>query len=92
MTHGSGDYVIAFSTAGSVRISYGSQAKTQRREILHDEALLPLFQATREATEEAIINSLLKATTVTGTAGRTVKAIPINRVIEICKRYGVIKP
>ncbi len=88
MTHGSGDYVIAFSTAESVRVPHEHAGLTQQREILRDQALSPLFQAAREATEEAIINSLLKATTVTGYRGHTAKAIPVHRVIEICHRYG----
>jgi D-aminopeptidase len=92
MTHGSGDYVIAFSTAEAVRVAHGSRGLTEERKLLRDEALSPLFQATREATEEAIVNSLLKATTVTGSRGRTCEAIPVDRLIEICKRYGAIKP
>jgi D-aminopeptidase len=47
----------------------------------------PLFQAAIEATEEAILNSMFKATTVTG-RGRTVEAMPVDRVREILKRYG----
>lgn len=92
MTHGSGDYVIAFSTADSVRVSHGLTTRTVKREILRDEALSPLFQATREATEEAIINSLLKATAVSGVMGHTTEAIPVEKVVEICKRYGVVSP
>lgn len=91
MTHRSGDYVIAFSTAPSVRVAHGVDTRTEQRTILRDERLSPLFQATREATEEAIINSLLKATTVTGLHGHTCEAIPIDRLIEVCKRYGVIE-
>ena len=48
----------------------------------------PLFQAVIEATEEAIINSLLKATTVTGKQKRTIEALPIDRVREILRKYG----
>jgi D-aminopeptidase len=92
LTHGSGDYVIAFSTAEAVRVTHASRGLTEERTLLRDEALSPLFQASREATEEAIINSLLKATTVTGFRGRTSEAIPVDRLIEICKRYGAIKP
>jgi D-aminopeptidase len=91
MTHGSGDYVIAFSTAKSVRVPHTSGQRERTQTILRDAALSPLFQATREATEEAILNSLLRATTVTGFRGRKVKAIPIDRLIEICKRRGVIR-
>ena len=52
-----------------------------------NDAMSLLFQAVIEATEEAIINSLLKATTVTGN-GRTVEAIPIEKLKEILKKYG----
>ena len=48
----------------------------------------PLFQAALEATEEAVYNSLLKATTVTGN-GVTAEAIPVDRVREILRKYGV---
>ncbi len=65
--------------------------RAELREILRDESLTPLFQATRDATEEAIINSLLRATTVTGRAGHKSEAIPVDRLVEICKRYGAIK-
>ena len=92
MTHGSGDYVIAFSTAEAVRVPHESTGFVQAGNVLlRDEVLSPLFQAAREATEEAILNSLLKATTVTGYGGRTCEAIPVERVIEICKRYGAIR-
>jgi D-aminopeptidase len=47
----------------------------------------PLFQAVIEATEEAIINSLFKATTVTGRDGRTVEALPLESTISILKKY-----
>jgi len=90
MTHGSGDYVIAFSTAPQLRATAASTPRN--REVLPDDSLSPLFQAVREATEEAIINSLLRATTVTGHQGHTVEAIPIDRVIEICRRFGAIRP
>lgn len=92
MTHGSGDYVIAFSVAKTARPGRGSATQPQSRPLLADEAISPLFQATREATEEAIVNSLLAATTITGFRGRTTEAIPVDRVIDICKRYGAIRP
>ena len=90
MTHGSGDYVIAFSSAESVRVPARQSAPLDTRELLRDASLSPLFQATREATEEAILNSLLKATTVTGRDGHRSEAIPVDRLIEICKRHGAI--
>ncbi|HET7292316.1 MAG TPA: P1 family peptidase [Vicinamibacteria bacterium] len=80
-TNGSGDYAIAFSTSEALRVRHGETAPRARM-LLPTEALSPLFQAALEATEEAVYNSLLRATTVT--AGRTtVAAIPIDRVTEI---------
>lgn len=90
MSHGSGDYVIAFSTAEEVRIHSDSRV-VQHTTILPQEQLSPLFQAVVEATEEAIYNSLFAATTVTGRGGTTVEALPIERVKEILTRYGRMK-
>jgi D-aminopeptidase len=90
MAHGSGDYVIAFSTAETVRIPHQPAEATQTQTLLRDENLSPLFQAAREAAEEAILNSLLKATAITGFRGHHCEAIPVDRLIEICKRYGAI--
>lgn len=83
-TNGSGDYVIAFSTHERLRIT----STTGEREAvtLGNDSMSPLFLAVVEATEEAIYNSLTKATTTTGRGGRTVEALPIERVVEILKR------
>lgn len=89
MTNGSGDYAIAFSTALSVRRTperRGAQAVSV--ETVPNNGLSPLFQAVVEATEEAIYNSLFKAVTTTGN-GRTVEALPLERVVEILRRHGV---
>lgn len=83
MTNGSGDYAIAFSTANRID---ASQAVRDLK-VLGNDAMSPHFQAVIEATEEAIINSLLKATTVTGN-GRTVEALPIDKLREILRKYG----
>ena len=83
MTNGSGDYAIAFSTANRVN----ANDSVRNIQVLGNDAMSPLFQAVIEATEEAIINSLLKATTVTGN-GRTVEALPIDKVREILSKYG----
>jgi D-aminopeptidase len=90
VTHGSGDYVIAFSTDPAVRVCRQPPNRTRTVRLVPDEALSPLFQATRESSEEAIINSVLQATTVTGYRGHTSEAISVTRVIEICKQYGAI--
>lgn len=82
MTNGSGDYAIAFSTANRIN----ALQNIRDIKVLGNDAMSPLFQAVIEATEEAIINSLFKATTVTGN-GRTVEAIPIERVLKIVKNY-----
>jgi D-aminopeptidase len=88
--NGSGDYAIAFSTAAQVRIHSEDKSLTRHIELLTNDAMSPLFLAVIEATEEAIYNSLLKATTVTG-QGHTVEALPIEKTIEILKKYGAIK-
>ncbi len=89
MTHGSGDYVIAFSTSEKVRMHIDS-AGLQSQEVLPQRELSPFFQAVMEATEEAIYNSLLRATTVTGN-GRTAEALPIENMKDILRKYGRIE-
>jgi D-aminopeptidase len=84
--HGSGDFAIAFSTSREARVLHGDTA-VRPRALLPSEAVSPLFQAALEATEEAIYNSLLRATTVSGN-GRTAEAIPVERVRAILKKYG----
>jgi D-aminopeptidase len=84
---GSGDFVIAFSTAE--RIPHGGPpVRTVER--LANDAMSPLFLAAVEAVEEAIYNSLLRAETVTGFEGRTVEAIPVERVRELLARHGAL--
>ncbi|MEX2089748.1 MAG: P1 family peptidase, partial [Bacteroidota bacterium] len=90
MSHGSGDYVIAFSTAGDVRIRPNAE-RIQHVPRLSEDDLSPLFQAVVEATEEAVYNSLLKATTMTNAQGRQVEALPVERVKELLKKYGKVK-
>lgn len=87
-SNGSGDYVIAFSTADGVRRTMGGSVRTY--EDLVNARVSALFEATVEATEEAIYNSLLKAETVTSN-GRTVPALPIDQTIEILERYGTTR-
>ena len=87
-SNGSGDYVIAFSTANGVRRS--SSVDIHELEDLPNGRISALFQATVEATEEAIYNSLFKAQTVSSN-GRTVEALPITETAEILRRYGVIR-
>ncbi|MFQ5930152.1 MAG: P1 family peptidase [Acidobacteriota bacterium] len=94
-TSGSGDYVLAFSTAKGLRIYHSSagkpvQERMLRGKLLRNEDTSPLFQAVKEATEEAIYNSILMATSVTGRDGHSVEPIPLDRVFQILKKYGVI--
>lgn len=88
-SNGSGDYVIAFSTDSTLRIPYNAPDRLQRN-VLSNDAMSPLFMAAIEATEEAIINSLFAAETMNGKNGRTVEALPIDKVRSIMKKYNRI--
>lgn len=90
-SNGSGDYVIAFSTDQNARIQHEKKAHTDSSTFLRNDAMSPLFMAVMEATEEAIINSLWAAETMTGKAGRTVEALPKPEVIKILKKHNVIQ-
>ena len=83
--HGSGDFVLAFSTGNS--IPHYPKDPTFVMTHIADTHLNPLFQATVEATEEAILNALLQATTVTGRDGRRFEAISIEQVRSILASY-----
>lgn len=89
ISHGSGDYVLAFSTADGLQTDYQSDEPLEKTELLRDDQLSPLFQAVRDATEEAVINSLLKAVTTTGQMGRAVEAIDPNKVLEQFRKHGL---
>jgi D-aminopeptidase len=89
-SNGSGDYVIAFSTAEQVRIHSQDKGPTQHVELLTNDAISPLFEAVIEATEEAAYNSMFKATTTTSN-GHTAEALPIDKTVAILKKYGAIK-
>jgi len=83
-SHGSGDYVIAFSTTNR----YFSDAAAARPQppVVREDDLSPLFQAVIEATEEAIYNSLLRATTVKGRDGHTAEAISLDQLRSLLRR------
>jgi len=89
-SNGSGDYAIAFSTALQVRIHANDKAPTRTVEVMTNDAMSPLFQAVIESTEEAVYNSMFKATTTTGN-GHTVEALPIEKTVEILQQHRVIK-
>ncbi|MFQ5602051.1 MAG: P1 family peptidase [bacterium] len=89
-SNGSGDYVIAFSNYSHNLINQQSTNKIQQVEQLTNRHLSPLFLAVVEATQEAIYNSLFRATTIQGRDGHVVEAIPIDKVVEICQKYNVL--
>ena len=89
-SNGSGDYVIAFSTDSSLRVPFNSPDILQQN-VLSNEAVSPLFMAAIEATEEAIINSLLTAETMKGKNGRTIESLSHEKLKEILKKYNRIK-
>src|SRR5207247_9466635 len=88
---GSGDYARAFATAPELRIrtAAGNRASKSNVTLLSNDAMSPLFLAVIEATEEAIYNSLFRATTTTG-RGHTVDALPIDRALEILRRHSAL--
>lgn len=88
-SNGSGDYVIAFSTEASLRVRQGDSERARQVNVLGNDAMSPLFEAVIEATEEAIYNSMLKATTMTGN-GHTIEALPVDRVAQILKNHKAI--
>ncbi|HUE77974.1 MAG TPA: P1 family peptidase [Longimicrobiales bacterium] len=88
MSNGSGDYVIAFSTAESAR-RVGTDGPRAVEDLPND-GMSAVFQAVAEATEEAIYNSLFRATTVTGHRG-TIEALPLARVLEVLRAHGAIR-
>ena len=87
-SNGSGDYVISFSTAESVRRRPGDEVRTV--EDLSNDDISAIFQATVEATEEAVYNSMFKAVTVSSRWG-TREALPIEATVEVLRRYGVVR-
>ncbi len=84
-SNGSGDFAIAFSTHPSLRVT--NTNGPQPRTILPTDAVSGLFEAVLDATEEAVYNSLLKATDTTGN-GRTVRALPVDQLKALLGKYG----
>ena len=82
-SNGSGDYVIAFSTYKDI----SGDNLTSKRTSVRNNAMTGLFQATVEATEEAIINSIFKAESVSSSIGKS-EALPINETLKILKKYN----
>lgn len=91
LSNGSGDYVIAVSTAKDLRVPYKSSSPLRQITVLHNDAMSPLFLAVIEATEEAILNSLFTAKPVKGKDNHQVEALPVEKVLEILRKYNRIK-
>lgn len=89
-SNGSGDYVLAFSTAEGLRISHNPSKPLKSLDLLNNDYTSQLFMAAIEATEEAIINSLFAAKTLQGN-GNIAEALPLDKVIPILKKYNSIK-
>ena len=81
MSHGSGDYAIAFSTG---------EADDQVEAVRGGGALSRVFEAVVEATDEAVINSLFRATSVTGHRGRTIESLPLEPTLQLLREAGVL--
>jgi D-aminopeptidase len=87
-SNGSGDFFIAFTTAAI--IPHEPVQIALKNAVMTNEALSPLFLATVEATEEAVINSLLKAKTIIGRDGNIKEAIDIQELIRVLNKYNAI--
>ena len=87
-SNGSGDYVISFSTNPAARKPRTSEAPIAIEELVNA-SMSPLFAATAEATEEAIYNAILKASTVSSSRGE-LRAVPIDEVLEILEKYNAL--
>ncbi|NBA76968.1 S58 family peptidase [Emticicia sp. ODNR4P] len=88
-SNGSGDYVMAISNAEGLRVPHESKEKLQTVQELRNDEVSPLFLATIEATEEAILNSLFAAKTLKGKNG-TIQSLPIDQTIKLLKEYKKI--
>jgi D-aminopeptidase len=84
-SNGSGDYAIAFSTHPALRVT--NTTGPQPRTILATDGVSGLFEAALDSTEEAVYNSMLKAVDTTAN-GRTVRALPIEPLRALLKKYG----
>ncbi len=91
-SNGSGDYVIAFSTYHENMVKHQKPTLSlEQNNFLRNDDMSPLFLATIEATEEAIINSLFAAKDMIGKDGNQVQALPKKEVISIMKEYKKVK-
>lgn len=90
-SNGSGDFAIAFSTAKENRVPHNTKKLEKLRNVnVANDDMTPIFMATIEATEEAVVNSLFKAKDVKGYNGKVTKALPVDQVLEMLKAEGKI--
>ena len=90
-SNGSGEYAIAFSTAIDLRSSYErGDTFFESSEELRNDRMTPLFEAVIEATEEAVINSLFAAETITGKDNQTIQSLPVEQVIKLLDHHNLI--
>ena len=92
MGNGSGDYALAFATAEVVRRTPARRREAATIEDLPNDKISPLFQAVAEATEEAVYNAMLQATSTTGVDDHRLDALPLDRLREILARKGISGP
>jgi len=89
-SNGSGDYAIAFSTAPDSRITLREAGvETRAPKLVSNDGMSPIFLAVIEATEEAIYNSLFRATTTTG-CGHTIEALPLEPTLQILRKRSLL--
>ena len=72
------------------RVPMNSMGPTLTQTVLANDAMSPLFQAVKEATEEAVYNSMFMAKTTKGFQGRTIQSIPVERVLAILKDHKAL--
>lgn len=88
-SNGSGDFAIAFSTAEQNRVPHnGKKLETLKVTEVQNDDMTPIFMATIEATEEAIVNSLFKAHDVKGYDGKVTKSLPVDQVLDMLRAEG----
>ena len=88
ISNGSGDFVVAFSVHKTMRILHSGAPRLVGAPELSNDSLSPLFQATKEATEEAVYNALLQAVSMEGYRGHKAEALPLERLKALLRKYG----
>jgi L-aminopeptidase/D-esterase-like protein len=88
-SNGSGDIFLAFSTANP---GAADREKNRKVEMMPNDRMTPLFEATIQATEESIVNAMVAARTMTGINGNTVHALPHQRLRQVLKKYNRLQP